>query len=165
MLAMEKPRNSRPGEVFSSCIQEPSLEKGPGSVYFVPTAGMLRGLVSCQTARPTMKIRTTEIRILALGPMALVTEVGGVGFHGYVTLPVFTKLRPKGIRWGGKGTVRGSLRVPRLCSRVEWKTPGGSRKNSWKRKIHASPGDNPEIFSRDDTYLSGNLSSHVPNSF
>src|SRR5712692_2175209 len=69
MLATEKPRKTAPEAVFSSSIQEPFSENGPGWVYLAPTAGMLRGLVSCQTARPSMVTSMREMPILALAPI------------------------------------------------------------------------------------------------
>src|SRR5215831_11478107 len=94
---MLMPRKTWPEEVFSRIIQDPFSENGPGWVYLVPTDGMSRGLVNCQSARPTITMRRIETRILALAPIARQDEPGSRS-HLMRCFPLFyeitCKMRP-----------------------------------------------------------------------
>jgi len=76
-LAMENAKKTLPWLEISSRIQLPRLAYCTDGRYFVPTEGISRGLVNCNTARMTMKIRRIEMRIFLLGPMKVETPVQG----------------------------------------------------------------------------------------
>src|SRR6266851_6928215 len=76
-LAMENAKKTLPWLEISSSIQLPRLAYCADERYFVPTEGISRGLVNCQTARMTMIIRRIEMRIFLLGPMTVETPVQG----------------------------------------------------------------------------------------
>jgi hypothetical protein len=83
-LAMENAKKTLPWLEISGSTQLPRLAYCADERYFVPTEGISRGLVNCQTARMTMVIRRIEMRIFLLGPMTV--ETGSrVAIHQHVT--------------------------------------------------------------------------------
>ena len=76
-LARENARKTLPWLEISSSTQLPRLAYCADERYFVPTEGISRGLVNCQTAMMTMMIRRIEMRIFILGPMTVETPVQG----------------------------------------------------------------------------------------
>ena len=84
-LARENARKTLPWLEISSSTQLPRLAYCADERHFVPTEGISRGLVNCQTARMTMIIRRIEMRIFLLGPMTVGTPAQRVPVHKRVT--------------------------------------------------------------------------------